>query len=118
MIDGVVDDEETVVVAVALPNTDGRVLPVVSFEIEGKRFRDVSRDNLRRYALFPLRQRQQHRIVHIVVDEDDAFACRPDKVRREGVSVENLSIEEDTLDRRQGGAHEKVYFVLKSVNLL
>lgn len=94
-----------------------RVLPVVSFEIEGKRFRDVSRDNLRRYALFPLRQRQQHRVVDVVVDEDDASLCRPDKVRREDVGVENLSIEEDTLDRRQGGAHEKINLVLERVNL-
>ena len=29
----VVDDEETVVVAVALANSDGRILPVVAFEV-------------------------------------------------------------------------------------
>jgi len=33
VIDGVVDDEEAVVVAVALPNRNGRILPVVAFEV-------------------------------------------------------------------------------------
>ena len=33
VIDGVVDDEEAIVVAVALPNSDGRILPVVAFEV-------------------------------------------------------------------------------------
>ena len=33
VIDGVVDDEEAVVVAVTLPNSDGRILPVVAFEV-------------------------------------------------------------------------------------
>ena len=117
VIDGVVDDEEAVVVAVALPNRDRRILPVVAFEVELQRFRDVFRDNLRRHALLPFRQRQQHRVVHIVVDENDAFACRPDQIRREGVCVEDLSVVEDTLDRWQGGAHEKINLVLKRVDL-
>ena len=39
VIDGVVEDEEAVVVAVALPNTDGRVLPVMPFQVEFQRFR-------------------------------------------------------------------------------
>ena len=88
------------------------------FQVEFQRFRDLSRDNLRRHARLPLCQRQQHRVVDVVVDEDDASLCRPDKVRRESVCVEDLPVVEDTLDRRQGGADEKVYFVLKSVNLL
>ena len=107
MIYGVVDDEETVVVAVALPNRNGRILPVVAFEIKGQRLCDASRDNFRRDVLFPFRQRQQCRIVHVVVDENDTFLRRPDQVRREGVCVEDLPVEEDTLDRWQGGAHEE-----------
>ena len=75
VIDGVVEDEEAVVVAVALPNTDGRVLPVMPFQVEFQRFRDVSCDNLRCHALLPLCQRQQHRVVDVVVDEDDASLC-------------------------------------------
>lgn len=33
VVDGVVDDEETVVVAVTLPNRNGRILSVVAFEV-------------------------------------------------------------------------------------
>jgi hypothetical protein len=43
---------------------------------------------------------------------------RTDQVGGEGVCVENLAVVEDTLDRRQGGAHEEINLVLKTVNLL
>ncbi|MBO7494592.1 MAG: hypothetical protein J6T87_10665 [Bacteroidales bacterium] len=33
VIDGVVDDEEAVLVAVALANSNGRILPVLPFEV-------------------------------------------------------------------------------------
>ena len=118
VIDGVVDDEEAVVVAVALPNRNGRILPVVAFEIKGQRFRDVFRDNLRRHALFPFRQHQQHRIVHIVVDEGDTFLRRTDQVGGEGVCVKDLPVVEDAFDRRKGGAYEKADLLLRFADTL
>lgn len=51
VIDGVVDDEETVVEPVAFPDRDRRILAVVPFNVEGQRCRDPSRDNLRRRTL-------------------------------------------------------------------
>ena len=41
MVHRVVNYEEAVVVAVALPNIYGRVLPIVAFEVEGQRLGDA-----------------------------------------------------------------------------
>ena len=107
VIDGVVDDEETVVEAAVLLDGYGWVLTVVPFKVEVQRFRDPPCDNLRRNFLLAFRQHEQYRIIDIVVNEDDTSLSRTNKVGGEGVGIEYLAVVKDALHRRQGGAYEK-----------
>ena len=118
MIDCIVDDEEAVVVSVAFPDRYGRILTVMSLKVQRERFCHTSRDNLRRYAFSSLRQHQKHRIVDVVVNEDDASFCGTDQVGGECVCVEDLAVEEDALFWRRCGLHEKPYLLFSFADAL
>lgn len=111
MIDGAVKDKETVVETVGGADLHSRVLPVVTLDVKPEGVGDVPGDDRGTDIVSPLGEHLQHRVVHIVVNEDDAFLCRADEVRREGVRIENLSVAEDTLHRGQCGAHEEGDFL-------
>ena len=52
-------------------------------------------------------------IIQVVVDEDDPLLCRPDQIRHESVSVEDLSVVEDALYRRKCGTDKKAYLFFR-----
>lgn len=111
MIDGAVEDKETVVETVGGADLHSRVLPVVALNVKPESVGNVPGDDRGTDIVGPLGEHLQHRIVHIIVDKDDAFLCGADEVRCEGVRVENLSVAEDTLHRGQGGADEEGDFL-------
>ena len=107
MIDGVVKYEKTVVKTVGGADLHSRVLPVVTLDVKPEGVGDVPGDDRGTDIVGPFGEHLQHRVVHIIVDEDDAILRRADEVRREGVRVENLPVAEYTLHRGQGGADEE-----------
>ncbi len=111
MIDGVVQNEKTVVEMVGGADLHSGVLPVVALDVKPEGVGDVPGDDRGTDIVSPLCEHLQHRVVHIVVDKDDAILCRADEVHREGVRVENLSVAENTLHRGQCGADEEGDFL-------
>ena len=109
----VVDAEEAVVGVLERIDGDGTVLRVVALLVEGKLLRDVACVNLCAYPVGALVEQGQHRVVHIVVEQDDAAFGASHQVADESVGVEDLSVEEDALNGRQGGADKEVDFLFR-----
>ena len=107
MIDCVIYDKKAVKEKVGGVDVHRRVLLVVEIEIQGQCFRYFPCDNGGVDTIVSFCESFQHRVVHVIVNEDDPFACRSYQVRHESVSVKDLPIVEDTLGRRQCGANEE-----------
>ena len=103
VIDGAVDAEETVVDFVELFHLDGLVLGIVLLKIERELLLDLLGVDGGGDFLPSLVEHRQHGVVHIVVEQYDAFLGRADKVGNEGVGIEDLPIEEDALLRLLAG---------------
>ena len=103
MIDGIVDAEETVVNLVELFHLDGLVLGVVLLKVERELLLDLLGVDGGGDFLPSLVEHRQHGVVHIVVEQYDAFLGRADKVGNEGVGIEDLPVEEDALLRLLAG---------------
>ena len=97
MIDGVVDAKIAVVNLVILFHIDGLVLGIVLCKVERKLLLDFLCVDGGRNLRFPLIKHRQDGIIYIVVEKDDVLLCRADEVRNEGVGIEDLPVEEDTL---------------------
>ena len=111
MIHCVVDAEEAVVGVLELIDGDGAVLCIVSLQVEGELLCDVACVNLCAHPIGAFVEQGQHRIVHVVVEQDDAAFGAAHQVADESVGVEDLSVEEDALQWRQGGMDEEVDFL-------
>ena len=112
MINGVVDTEEAVVSVLELVNGNSLVLCVMSLQVEGELLSDAAGVNLRTNSIGSLVKHGQHRVIHIIVEQDNATFGTSDEVVDKGVGIENLSIVEDALRRRQSGADEEVNLLL------
>ena len=97
MVDSIVDAEETVVDFVELFHLDGLVLGVVLLKVERELLLDFLGVDGGRDFLPSLVEHRQHGVVHIVVEQHDAFLGRADEVGSKGVGVEDLPVEEDPL---------------------
>ena len=80
MVDGIVDAEETVVDFVELFHLDGLVLGVMLLKVERELLLDLLGVDGGRDFLPSLVEHRQHGVVHIVVEQYDAFLGRADKV--------------------------------------
>lgn len=105
MVDSIVDAEETVVDFVELFHLDGLVLGVVLLKVERELLLDFLGVDGGRDFLPSLVEYRQHGVVHIVVEQHDAFLGRADEVGNKGVGVEDLPVEEDPL-RLAAGRHQ------------
>ena len=88
MIDGVVDAEEAVVDLVELFHLNGLVLGVMLLKVERELLFDFLCVDGSSDFLLTLVEHCQHSVVHIVVEQYDAFLGRADKVGNEGVGIE------------------------------
>ncbi len=113
MIHCVVDAEEAVVGVLELIDGDGTILCIVALQVEGELLCDAARVNLCAHSVGALVEQGQHRVVHIVVEKDDAAFGAAHQVADESVGVEDLSVEEDALHGRQGHADEEVDFLFR-----
>ena len=110
MVDSIVDAEETVVDFVVELCLDGLVLGVVLLKVERELLFDFLCVDGSRDFLPSLVEHRQHSVVHIVVEQYDAFLGRADKVGNEGVGIEDLPVEEDALLRLLAGFEQLEHF--------
>ena len=113
MIHRVVDAEESVVGVLERIDGDGAVLRIVALQVEGELLGDVACVNLCAHTVGAFVEQGQHRVVHVVVEQDDTFFGAAHEVADESVGVEDLSVEEDTLHGRQGHAYKEVDFLFR-----
>ena len=113
MIYCVVDAEEAVVGVLERIDGDGTVLRIVALQVEGKLLGDVACINPCAHPVGALVEQGQHRVVHVVVEQDDAAFGAAHQVADESVGVEDLSVEEDALNGRQGGTDKEVDFLFR-----
>ena len=97
MVDGIVDAEKAVVGAVERHHLDRAVLRIVLGDIERELLRDSLGVDFCIDVLFAFVEERQHGVVNIVVEQNDTFLGGADEVGNKSMSVEDLTIEEDTL---------------------
>ena len=113
VIHRVVDAEEAVVGVLEHIDGDGTVLRIVALQVEDELLCDVACVNMCTHSVVSLVEQGQHRVVHVVVEQDDAAFGAAHQVADESVGIEDLSVEEDALHGRQGHADEKVDFLFR-----
>lgn len=113
MIHRVVNAEEAVVGVLERINGDGAVLRIVALQVEGELLCDAACVNLCAHSVGTFVEQGQHRVVHVVVEQDDAAFGAAHQVTDESVGVEDLSVEEDALHGWQGGTDEEVDFLFR-----
>ncbi len=118
MIHRVIDAEEAVVGVLERIDGDGAVLRIVALQVEGELLGDVARVNLCTHVVGAFVKQGQHRVVHVVVEQDDAAFGAAHQVADESVGIEDLSVIEDALYGRQGHADKEVNFLLCLANTL
>ncbi len=97
MIHRVIDAEEAVVGVLERIDVDGAVLRIVSLQVEGELLGDGACVNLCAHPVGTFVEEGQHRVVNIVVEQDDAALGTADKVTDKGVGVKDLPVVEDAL---------------------
>ena len=113
VVDLVIDYKETIVRVGELPDGDGTVLCVVTLHVEAERGGHALGVDGGLHSLPTLVQHLQHGIIHIIVYQHNTTLRTTYQVIDELVGVEDLSVVEDALHGRQGGADKEVYFVLR-----
>ncbi len=93
----VVDAEEAVVGVLERINGDGAVLCIVALQVERQLAGDAARIDLCAHTIGAHVEQGQYRVVHIVVEQDDAALGTADKVTDKGVGVKDLPVVEDAL---------------------
>ena len=85
------------------------ILAVVFLHVQLQLVADGLRVDVGFYAGIPFAEHQQHRLVHVVVYQQQGYPCRADKVGGELVGIEQLAVVEDAFHGRQRGADKEVY---------
>ena len=100
MVNGIVDNEETIVEAGRFRHNDRRILLVVPCQVGSKALRNLPGDDFSGYPSIPFRQQQQYRFVHIVVNQCDAALGSAYQFRSENVGIKDLPVVKNPLHGR------------------
>ena len=95
---------------IKLADIDRFVLRIMTLQIQRKLLgylRGINRDL---YSGNTLGEKCQHGVIYVIIDQDKRRCSRTDQVGYELVSIEQLTIVENTFYRRQRGFDEKVDF--------
>ena len=95
----------------ACPDIDGRVLTVMSVKVEPELRSDALRVDGGRYSKLPFAQHEQHALINVIVYEYKRLSGRLDKIRSEFIGIEDLTVEEDTLNWGKGCADKEIDFI-------
>ena len=113
-IDHIIDNQEAVVIALAVIHGDWRILLVMTLNVElqlSHILRQLACIDSCRYICIAIAEHRQGIDVDVVVDEDDGCLGLFDETDDMGVGIEDLSVVEDALNRWQGGTDEEIDFV-------
>ena len=106
-----VDYQEAVMAFLVSMNAYRGILAVVFLQIQLQLVADGLRVDLGFHAGIPLAEHQQHRLVHVVVYQQQGLSCGADKVGGELVGVEQLTVVEDAFHGRQRDADKEVHLI-------
>lgn len=97
----IVNYQETVMTVLIGSDIDWRVLVIMLIKVKLKLCRNLLCIDSGRYTRIAFAQHKQYRFIDIVVYQKNGFSCRSDKVCRELVGIEYLTVKEDAFYRRQ-----------------
>ena len=104
-----VDNQEAVVALLVGVDAYRGILAVVLLHVQLQLVADGLRVDVGFHAGIPFAEHQQHRLVHVVVYQQQGLPCGADKVCDELVGIEQLAVVEDAFYGRQRGADKEVY---------
>ena len=113
-VDHIVDDEETVVVALGGIYINRWILLVVALHVKLLLTGELAGVDGGGNIGIALAEQGEGGLVDVVVDEDDGLPGLLDEVGYLHVGVEDLPVVEDALHRRQGGTDEEINFSVRS----
>ncbi len=99
MINIFIDYQETVVSCGVFMQCNSRILLIVFLNILTQLLRYMSVVNVNRHPRLTFGKLNQHRIIYIIVNQNNPFLCLTDKIRNQGVGIKNLAVEKDSLLR-------------------
>ena len=113
-VDNIVDNQESVVIALAVIDGDRRILLVMALDVElqlSQILHMLAGVDSGRNIGIALAEHGEGGLVDIVVDEDDGSLGLFDEVGYLYIGIEDLSVVEDALYRWQRGTDEEIDFV-------
>ena len=91
----------------ACSDVDGWILVIELVQVQLKLGSDALRIDSGRYSRLPFAKHEQYALINIVVNQYKGTLGRLDKFRSKLIGIEDLTIEENTLNRRKGSTDEK-----------
>ncbi len=80
MVNGIINDQKSVVETISLLNIDDRILAVVAVQIQLELVGNCLGDNFGYHVGFPFGKCHQHRFIEIIVNQDDPLLRRFDEM--------------------------------------
>lgn len=109
-VDHIVDDEETVVISLAVIDGDGGILLVMTLHVELLLLGELAGVDGDRNVGVAIAEHRQGIDVDVVVDEDDGCLGSFNETDDMGVGIEDLPVVEDALNWWQGRTDEEIDF--------
>ena len=113
-----IDNQEAVVALLVGMDAYWGILAIVLLHVQLQLLADGLRIDVGFHAGVPLAEHQQHRFVHVIVNQQKGLPCGADKVGGELVGIEQLAVVEDAFHGRQRGTDKEVNFAVYPVQAL
>ena len=107
-IDHIVDNEKAVVVSLAVIDSDGGILLVMTLHVELLLLRELAGVDGGRDVGISIAEHRQGIDIDVIVDKDDGCLGLFDKADDMGVGIEDLPVVEDAFYWWQGRADEEI----------
>ena len=101
-------DKETVMGLLVGPDGYRRIFGIVPLQVQLQLFVEFGGIYRGFYSFLPFAEHHERTFIYVIVDENDGFFGGFYQVGGKDVGIEDLSFEEDTFYRGQGGADEEV----------
>ena len=109
MVEGFINNHESVVNMWSLPDIDRGILVVMSFYIKSQLTVYPLGIDCCQNSTIPFVKKRQYGFINIIVNQDNPFLCPLHKVAYEHISIEYLSVEQDALFGRQRRAEKEIH---------
>ena len=108
-----IDNQKAVVTLLVGVDSYRGILAVVLLHVQLQLVADGLRVDVGFHAGIPLAEHQQHRLVHVIVYQQQGHPCGADKVCGELVGIEQLAVVEDAFHGWQRGADKEIHLARK-----